>query len=82
MLFIIENKSLMEPLLLMSQEEDEIEMGVEAHSLFIKHLKEIRQQVEKEFGCKNIFSETEAQDVMIGGGVFIVRILGVTSGFY
>ena len=58
----------MEPLLLASQEGDKIEMGEEAHSSFIKHLKEIRQQAEKEFGCENrpIFSEMEAQDVMIG----------------
>ena len=40
-------------------------MGAEAHSSFIKHLKEIRQQAEKESGRENIFSETEAQD-MIG----------------
>ena len=62
----LENKDLMEPLLLVSQEEDRIEMGAEAHTSFLQHLKEIRQQVEKEFGSKNIFSETEAQDVMIG----------------
>ena len=55
-----------EPLLLMLQEEDKIEMGAEAHSSFLKHLKEIRQQAEKEFGSKNIFSKIEAQDVMIG----------------
>ena len=72
----------MEPLLLMSQEEDEIEMGVEAHSSFIKHLKEIRQQAEKEFARENIFSKTEIQDMMIGVGVVIMRILGVISGFY
>ena len=64
--FFLENKNLTEPLLLMSQEEDQIEMGAEAHSSFLKHLKEIRQQAEKEFGSENIFSETEAQDVMIG----------------
>ena len=55
-----------EPLLLAMQEEDRIEMGAEAHTSFLKHLKEICQQVEKEFGYENIFSETEAQDVMIG----------------
>ena len=50
----------------MSQEEDRIEMGAEAHTSFLQHLKEICQQAEKEFGSENIFSETEAQDVMIG----------------
>ena len=55
-----------EPHLLMSQEEDQIEMGAEAHLSFLKHLKEIRQQAEKEFSCENIFSKTEVQDVMIG----------------
>ena len=55
-----------EPLLLASQEEDQIEMGADAHTSFLKHLKEIRQQAEKEFGYENIFSETEAQDIMIG----------------
>ena len=49
-------------------------MGAEAHSSFIKHLKEIRQQVEKEFGCENIFSETEAQDVMIGVCITMIHI--------
>ena len=62
----LENKDLTEPLLLAMQEEDRIKMGVEAHTSFLKHLKEIHQQVEKEFGYENIFSETEAQDVMIG----------------
>ena len=61
----LENKDLTEPFLLMSQEEDQIEMGAKAHSSFLKHLKEIRHQAEKEFSHKNIFSETEAQDVMI-----------------
>ena len=41
MLFL-ENKDLTEPLLLMSQEEDQIEMGAEAHSSLLKHLKEIQ----------------------------------------
>ena len=41
-------------------------MGAEAHTSFLQHLREIRQQAEKEFGTENIFSETEAQDVMIG----------------
>ena len=50
----------------MSQEEDRIDMGAEAHTSFLQHLREIRQQAEKEFGAENIFSETEAQDVMIG----------------
>ena len=50
----------------MSQEEDQIEMGAEAHSSFLKHIKEIWQQAEKELGTENIFSETEVQDVMIG----------------
>ena len=50
----------------MSQEDDQIEMGAEAHSSFLKHLKEIWQKAEKEFGQENIFSEREAQDVMIG----------------
>ena len=67
----LENKDLTEPLLLTSQEEDQIEMGAEAHSSFLKHLKEIRHQAEKEFGRKNIFSETEAQDVMIGVEYFL-----------
>ena len=67
----LENKDLTEPLLLASQEEDRIEMGAEAHTSFLKHLKEIRQQVEKEFGYENIFSETEAQDVMIGVEYFL-----------
>ena len=62
----LENKDLTEPLLLATQEEDQIEMGAEAHTSFLKHLKEIRQQVEKEFGYENIFSETEVQDVLIG----------------
>ena len=56
----------MEPLLLTSKEEDELEMVAEAHSSFLKHLKEIRKQAELEFGCENIFSETEAQDVVVG----------------
>ena len=73
-LFFLENKHLMEPLLLISQEEDKIEMGAEAHSSFIKHLKEIRQQAEKEFGQENIFSETEAQDVMIGVGKIMIHL--------
>ena len=67
----LENKDLTEPLLLMSQEEDQIEVGAEAHSSFLKHLKEIRQQAEKEFGHENIFSEMEAQDVMIGVEYFL-----------
>ena len=62
----LENKDMTEPLLLTSQEEDQFEMGAEAHSSFLKHLKEICDQAEKEFGRENIFSETEAQDVMIG----------------
>ena len=62
----LENKDLTEPLLLVSQEEDRIDMGAEAHTSFLQHLREIRQQAEKEFGAENIFSETEAQDVMIG----------------
>ena len=62
----LENKDLTEPLLLAMQEEDRIEMGAEAHTSFLKHLKEIRQQAEKEFGYENIFSEMEVQDVMIG----------------
>ena len=62
----LENKDLTEPLLLVSQEEDRIKMGAEAHTSFLQHLKEICQQAEKEFSSKNIFSETEAQDVMIG----------------
>ena len=45
----LENKDLTEPLLLTSQEEDQFEMGAEAHP-FSKHLKEIRHQAEKEFG--------------------------------
>ena len=65
-LCFLENKDMTEPLLLTSQEEDQFEMGAEAHSSFLKHLKEIRDQAEKEFGRENIFSETEAQDVMIG----------------
>ena len=65
----------MEPLLLTSQKEDELELGAESHSSFIKHLKEIRQKTEKEFGHENVFFEMEAQDVMIGVGVFIMRIL-------
>ena len=63
---VLENKDLTEPLLLVSQEEDRIDMGAEAHTSFLQHLREIRQQAEKEFGAENIFSETEAQDVMIG----------------
>ena len=65
-LYFLEIKDLTEPLLLTSQEEDQLEMGAEAHSSFLKHLKEIHQQAEKEFGHENIFSETEVQDVMIG----------------
>ena len=72
-----------EPLLLMTQEEDQIEMGAEAHTSFLKHLKEIRltsreriwQQAEKEFGSENIFSEMEAQDVMIGVEYFLFLLL-------
>ena len=48
-------------LLLTSKEEDELEMGAE----------EIRKQAELEFGCENVFSETEAQYIMIG--VSIIR---------
>ena len=67
----LENKDFTELLLLMSQEEDQIEIGAEAHSSFLKHLKEIWQQAEKEFGHENIFSEMEAQDVMIGVEYFL-----------
>ena len=67
----LENKDLTEPLLLTSQEEDQIEMEAKAHSLFLKHLKEIHHQAEKEFGCKNIFCEMEVQDVMIGVEYFL-----------
>ena len=70
----LENKDLTEPLLLVSQEEDQIEMGAEAHTSFLQHLREIRQQAEKEFGSENIFSETEAQDVMIGVEYFFIII--------
>ena len=62
----LENKDFTEPLLLASQEEDRIKMGAEAHTSFLKHLKEICQQAEKEFSYENIFSETEVQDVRIG----------------
>ena len=48
----LENKDLTERLLLALQEEDRIKMGAEAHTSFLKHLKEIRQQAEKEFGYK------------------------------
>ena len=61
----LENKDLTEPLLLVSQEEDQIDLGAEAHTSLLQHLREMRQQAEKEFGAENI-SETEAQDVMIG----------------
>ena len=47
-------------------------MGAEAHTSFLQHLKEIRQQAEKEFGSENIFSKTEAQDVMIGVEYFFL----------
>ena len=57
--------------MLTSKEEDELEMGAEAHSSFLKHLKEIRKQAELDFGRENVFSETKAQDVMIG--VSIIR---------
>ena len=55
----------------MSKEEDDLEIGVEAHSTFLNHLKEIRYQVETEFGHENIFPGTEAQDIMVGVGIFI-----------
>ena len=67
----LENKDLTEPLLLTSQEEDQIEMGAKAHSTFLKHLKEIHHQAEKEFSHENIFSKMEAQDVMIGVEYFL-----------
>ena len=62
----LENKDMTEPLLVTSQEEDQFEMEAEADSSFLKHLKEIHDQAEKEFGHENIFSKTEAQEVMIG----------------
>ena len=54
LIYFLENKDLTEPLLLTSKEEDELEMGVEAHSSFLKHLKEIRKHAESEFGWENI----------------------------
>ena len=75
----LENKDLTEPLVLVSQEEDRIDMGAEAHTSFLQHLREIRQQAEKEFGTENIFSETEAQDVMIG--VEYIFLLLLLSSF-
>ena len=63
-----------------------LEMGAEAHSSFIKHLKEIRHQTGKEFGHENFFSETEVSRCDDWGGYIhnenIIWYIKVYSHYY
>ena len=52
-----------------SLREDNEELGAEAHTSYLTHLKEVRKAAEDNFGMENILTEEEAQDVMVGVSV-------------